>query len=181
MSTTNQPTFAEAVRTFASHDGRTLAELSAEQPVLVVFLRHSGCAFCREALSDLQRQRGRIEASGTSIALVHMVSNDEAAGFFKGYGLADVPRFSDPDRKLYEAFDLHRGNVWQLIGPAVFWRGMKAFFSGHGAGRIRGDVAQLPGTFVLHRGQIVQAFRNKTAADRPEYAAMACAAPSASK
>ena len=173
--------FDEAVLTFPSHDGQTLAQLSAEHPVLAVFLRHSGCAFCREALSDLQKQRSRIEAGGTHLALVHMVSNDEAARFFKSYGLDDVPRFSDPDRKLYEAFDLHRGNLWQLIGPSVFWRGMKAFFSGHGAGRIRGDVAQLPGTFVVHRSHIVQAFRNKTAADRPEYAEMACAMPSASK
>ena len=181
MPTTSELSFDEAIRTFPSHDGRTLAELSAAHPVLVVFLRHSGCAFCREALSDLQKQRSKIEASGTSLALVHMVSNDEAARFFKGYGLDNVPRFSDPDRKLYEAFDLHRGTFWQLMGPSVFWRGMKAFFSGHGAGRIRGDVAQLPGTFVLHRGQIVQAFRNKTAADRPEYAELACAVPSASK
>lgn len=171
--------FEDAVRSFASHDGRTLAQLSADRPVLVVFLRHSGCAFCREALSDLQKQRAKIESGGTSIALVHMVSNEEAGRFFKSYKLDDVPRFSDPDRKLYQAFDLQRGTFRQLIGPAVFWRGMKAFFSGHGAGRIRGDVAQLPGTFVVHRGQIVQAFRNKTAADRPDYAEMAgaCAVP----
>jgi len=171
--------FDDAVRTFASHDGRTLAQLSADQPVLVVFLRHSGCAFCREALSDLQKQRAKIEGSGTSIALVHMVSNDEAAGFFKAYGLDDVPRFSDPDRKLYQAFDLQRGNLWQVIGPAVVWRGIKAILSGHGPGRPRGDVAQLPGTFVVHHGQIVQAFRNKNSAERPDYAEMAgtCAVP----
>jgi peroxiredoxin len=181
MPTTSELSFDEAIRTFPCHDGHTLVELSADHPVLTVFLRHAGCAFCREALSDLQKQRSKIEAAGTSMALVHMVSNDEAVRFFRGYGLDDVPRFSDPGRKLYQAFDLHRGNLWQLIGPSVFWRGMKAFFSGHGAGRIRGDVAQLPGTFVLHRGQIVQAFRNKTAADRPEYAAMVCAVPSASK
>ena len=181
MSIADPTSFAEAVRSFRSQDGRTLNELSAEHPVLVVFLRHTGCAFCREALSDLQKQRGKIERSGTSIALVHMVSNDEAARFFRSYGLDNVPRFSDPERKLYQAFDLHGGNLWQLIGPSVFWRGMKAFFSGHGAGRIRGDVAQLPGTFVLHRGEIVQAFRNKTAADRPDYAELACAVPSESK
>jgi hypothetical protein len=180
MAIPSDLTFDEAVRTFPSHDGRTLGELSVEHPVLVVFLRHAGCAFCREALSDLQKQRAKIEANGTSLALVHMVTNDEAARFFKGYGLDDVPRFSDPERRLYEAFDLHRGTLWQVIGPAVIWRGMKAFFSGHGAGRIRGDAAQLPGTFVVHHGQIVQAFRNKTAADRPDYAEMACAMPSPS-
>jgi peroxiredoxin len=174
MPAHEQITFNDAIRTIASDDGQTLAELSAEHPVLTVFLRHSGCAFCREALSDLQRQRQQIESAGVSIALVHMINDDEAKRFFKLYGLDDVPRFSDPQRRLYEAFDLHRGTLWEVIGPSVIWRGIKAMFAGHFAGRIRGDVAQLPGTFVLHRGQIVQAFRNKTSADRPEYAEMAC-------
>jgi hypothetical protein len=110
-----------------------------------------------------------------------MVSNDEAARFFKPYGLDDVPRFSDPNRKLYEAFDLHRGSLWQVMGPGVVWRGIRAILSGHGVGRPRGDVAQLPGTFVVHHSRIVQAFRNKTSADRPDYAELACAVPSASK
>lgn len=181
MATSNGLSFNEAVHSLTSDSGQTLDQLSADHPVLVVFLRHSGCAFCREALSDLQKQRSRIEASGTSIALVHMVSNEEAATFFRPYGLDNVPRFSDPQRRLYEAFDLHRGTLWQVIGPSVIWRGMKAFFSGHRAGRIRGDVAQLPGTFVLHRGEIVQAYRNKTSADRPDYVEMACAIPVAGK
>ena len=168
-------TFDQAIQTVGSHDGRTLAELSAERPVLIVFLRHSGCTFCREALRDLQQQRQQIEQSGTSIALVHLISDDEAARFFAPYGLADVPRFSDPDRRLYAAFDLQRGTFLQLMGPRVVWRGIQAILSGHGLGFIRGDVRQLPGTFVVHRGQIVQAFRNQTAADRPEYAELACA------
>ena len=69
---TSGPSFDEAVRTLPSQGGQTLAQLSAERPVLVVFLRHTGCAFCREALSDLQKQRSGIESRGTSIALVHM-------------------------------------------------------------------------------------------------------------
>jgi peroxiredoxin len=174
---TPTPTFTEALQTFRSHDGRTLAELSDEHPVLVVFLRHSGCAFCREALSDLQKQRAKIEAEGTTLSLVHMTSNDEAARFFAAYGLDDVPRFSDPQRRLYEAFELHRGTWWQVLGPSVVWRGIKAIFAGQFPGRPRGDVAQLPGTFVVDKGQIVQAFRNKTSADRPDYAEMACAIP----
>ena len=96
-----------------------------------------------------------------------MVSDEEAASFFAKYELDDVPRFSDPNRRLYAAFDLHRGSLWQLLGPSVWWRGAKAFFAGHLVGRIRGDGMQLPGTFILHHGQLVKAFRNATSADRP--------------
>jgi len=180
-STPNVLSFDEAVRTFRTNDGRTLSELSSDRPVLVVFLRHAGCTFCREALADLQKQRSRIEDQGATIALVHMISDAAAAAFFQKYGLDDVPRFSDPDRILYRAFDLKRGSLWQLLGPPVWWRGAKAFFSGHGVGRLQGDGFQLPGTFVVHHGQIVQAYRSKTSADRPDYSQMAksCALPAA--
>lgn len=172
-SQSNTLSFSDAVRSFRSNGGQTLAELSADRPVLVVFLRHAGCTFCREALSDLQQQRSQIEARGVSLALVHMISDETAARFFAKYDLADVPRFSDPDRSLYRAFDLQRGSLWQLLGPPVWWRGAKAFFAGHGVGPLQGDGFQMPGTFVLRRGQVVQAFRNKTSGDRPEYVNMA--------
>ena len=45
--------------------GASLAELSRQQPILVVFLRHAGCTFCREALADLATQRAAIEKTGT--------------------------------------------------------------------------------------------------------------------
>ncbi len=165
--------FAEAIETVHSNQGTTLAELSADHPLLIVFLRHAGCTFCREALSDLQKQRPRIEEHGAKIALVHLGSDAQAALFFQKYALEDVPRFSDPEKRIYAAFDLYRGSLWQLLGPTVWWRGAKAFFSGHGVGKLQGDGFQLPGTFVLHQGKIVEAFRNKTAADRPDYADMA--------
>jgi hypothetical protein len=33
----------------------TLADQLGDAPTLVVFLRHFGCAFCREAVSDLRK------------------------------------------------------------------------------------------------------------------------------
>nr|WP_256200529.1 hypothetical protein [Verrucomicrobium spinosum] len=42
--------------------GPSLAALSQQSPVLVVFLRHAGCTFCREALADIARVRPAIEA-----------------------------------------------------------------------------------------------------------------------
>jgi hypothetical protein len=41
------------LRELPTTTGSTLAALSKDCSVLVVFLRHSGCTFCREALADL--------------------------------------------------------------------------------------------------------------------------------
>ncbi|MGZ0174073.1 MAG: hypothetical protein ACKVHE_31575 [Planctomycetales bacterium] len=39
---------------------------------LVLLLRYAGCPLCREALTDLSKQRTAIEASACGIVLVHM-------------------------------------------------------------------------------------------------------------
>jgi len=155
-------------------NGQTIDDLSRDQPVLLVFLRHFGCTFCREALTDLRVQRSRIEAAGVKVALVHMVSDLEAARFFARYELADVARFSDPGRSLYRRFELRRGGWKQLLSFAVWIRGARAALAeGHGIGLLAGDGFQMPGTFLVLNGQIVQAYRHETAASRPDYCRLA--------
>ncbi|MGC9326322.1 MAG: SelL-related redox protein [Candidatus Hinthialibacter sp.] len=164
----------------AIHDqnGKTLQELSQENPLLVVFLRHNGCTFCREALADLSQKRAAIEESGAKIALIHMGRDDQAAGFFAKYGLDDVSRFSDPERILYRAFDLKRGSFRQLFGWKVLKRGFQAaVFEGRGVGKPVGNGFQMPGAFLLHQGEIIKEFRHQSAADRPDYQEMSSCKP----
>lgn len=156
--------------------GPSLAERSQAAPQLVVFLRHLGCTFCRETLADLARVRPHVEAAGVKIVLVHMVADDQAASVFATYGLADVPRLSDPNKQLYRAFELRRGTLAQLFGPHVWLRGIGAgLWQRHGVGWLQGDGFQMPGAFVVHQGRIVRAFRHADAADRPDYCALAAA------
>ena len=139
--------------------GSSLAEMSRSQPVLVVFLRHAGCTFCREALADLSARRAEIERSGAKMALVHMGTPESFAAFAGRYGLGEVPAISDPARRLY------RGLGW-----SVWWRGARAFFSGHRVGLLAGDGTQMLGVFLIRDGRVVRRFLHATAADRPDYA-----------
>lgn len=157
--------------------GASLAELSMQRPVLTVFLRHSGCTFCREAMADLKAGRAAIEAAGASLALVHMSPPDDFAVFAKSYDLGDVPAVSDPERRLYRGLGLRRGRLAQLLGPGVWWRGYKVWRAGHAVGALAGDGTQMPGAFLLHRGRVVRRFVHATAADRPDYVAL-CELPS---
>ena len=158
--------------------GQSLLEGSFQQPMLFVFLRHFGCTFCREALADVADARARIEAQGARIVLVHMSPDDDAATFFARYGLDDVVRVSDPQRELYRSFELQRGNLRQLFGPRVWFRGWKAgVLDGHGVGRLQGDGLQMPGAFLVRDGRIVRAWRHASAADRPDYCSIAATPP----
>jgi peroxiredoxin len=162
--------FIEALTETIDNGGLSLAERSDSTPVLVVFLRHGGCTFCREALSDIRDKRPTIERAGTATCLVHMMNDDEARKLFASYGLDDLPRISDPDRSLYHAFGLEQGRIGQLLNWKVWWRGIVAgIIHRHGAGRLMGDGRQMPGVFLLEKNRIVRSFRHRTAADRPDY------------
>lgn len=152
--------------------GKTLTELSRQNPVLVVFLRHSGCTFCRQALSDIAEQRKEIEAAGTTVALVHM-GNSEPEDLLKKYQLTDIHCFRDPDCLLYDTFGLQMGGFRALFGLKVWWRGFWAWISGHGIGPLEGNGFRMPGVFLLKRGKVLRSFRHLTAADRPDYIELA--------
>lgn len=157
---------------YVSQSGQTLASL-AERPLFLVFLRHFGCTFCREAVSDLSEKRQAIEAKGTPLAFVHLGAEEKAQWFFKPYGLLDVPRFSDPDARLYQAFGLLRANLSQYLNSESIFRMLGAWTRGHFVGFPAGDIERMPGAFLIHRGEIQKAFRHKLVSDRPDYLALA--------
>jgi hypothetical protein len=164
----------ELLAQFVTQDGQRLDELMRRRPLLLVFLRHAGCTFCRESLADLRRQRRAIEQGGAQIAIVHLSDEAEAAAMFQHYQVDDLPRISDPQGRLYRAFGLGQGRWRQLLAPKVWWRGIQsAFLEGHGFAPATQNVTQMPGVFLLNGGQVVHSFRHTTPADRPDYGALA--------
>jgi peroxiredoxin len=175
------PTPERALEQMRTNNGVSLAELSRTGPVLLVFLRHAGCTFCREALADLRDRRAVIERSGVRLAVVHMDTQDAAAAdFLAGYGLDGAARVSDPERRFYQSFELRRGTFIQLFGPSSFARGVVATLRGHRVGRLVGDGFQMPGAFLVRDGRVVASYRHRSASDRPDYVALACPAPTPS-
>lgn len=166
----------EAMANALTEDGTSLLDLSRRGPHLVVFLRQSGCIFCRESLRELERQRASIEAAGVRIALVHMGMPDEGEALLAPYALDDVAVVSDPLRELYAAFQLSQGSFGQLFGPRVLARTVAAMWRGLSQGPLHGDALQLPGAFVVSHGSILRAYRHAHAADRPDFVALATGA-----
>lgn len=174
----NEFAYQRAVKEIVSRNGWDLESLSHEAPTLVVFLRHLNCIYCRESLAELKRLRTQIEAEGIHIAAVHMGTEDQAQELLSFFDLTDLERFSDPERKLYNAFGLERTTLGQLLGPRS-WLGMvragfkSQFLPGKKLKGIVGDVLQMPGVFLLHEGRIVGDFKPQRVDKRPEYLEMA--------
>jgi len=164
---------AELLGRTLTSSGESLAALSEKSPVLLVLLRHEGCTFCRNAMSDIARLRRQIEGAGTRIVLGHMGAAEEFAAFAERYGLADIAAVADPQRMLYKGLGLQRGRMLQLIGLRVLWTWGKSTLAGHLPGRIKGDPLQLPGAFLLHHGQVIKCHAYRDASDRPDYVMLA--------
>jgi len=155
--------------------GESLATLAEKQPVLLIFLRFFGCSFCREAIGDIAKQRKKLEASGLRIVFVHMSPDAVTAEkFFRKYRLFPIDHIADPEKIYYQAFGLSRSTPTQLLSLMNWIRGFQAVvLEGHGASHPTeelGDGFQMPGVFVLHKGQVKASYVHQHPYDRPDYA-----------
>ena len=161
---------AFALRTKTQY-GVSIAEMSHLSPVLVVFLRQLGCAFCRQSIADLAKRRKEIEKHGAQIALVHMSNEADAGRILANHSLDDLPRVSDPNLSLYHAFGLRRAAVPQFLNPKVVLRMLRASAK-YGVRKALGDTAQMPGAFYIFHGEVLRSYRHQSVADRVDLLAL---------
>jgi len=151
-----------------THD--SLADLSQKNPVLLVFLRHFGCIFCRQALADISKRKSEIVARNIELVFVHMATNKIANQYFDEYGFADTKHISSPNCKIYRDFGLMKGTFGQLFGLKTWIRGYEAKKEGVSGSLTQiGDSLQMPGIFIIDKGQVVDSYIHKVASDRPDY------------
>ena len=155
-----------------TESGASLLELAEASPVLLIFLRHFGCSFCRQAISDIADLRGELARCGVRPVFVHLGTPERAKPFFDYYGIGDVERVSDPEAAVYQnpVFAISRIHpVLTLFQPSVWAGWMKGALFKHGIGAIKEDGKQMQAIFFLKGPKVVREFRYKTIADEPNY------------
>lgn len=166
---------SELLDLYQTNKGVSLMDISNEHPVMLVFLRHFGCTFCKETLWFINNLKPEILAKGTKIVLVHMHNEEKANSELKKYNLSDLDTVSDPESMLYKGFHLKRGTLSQVLGFKVWFRGIylwltKGAFISSPEGV---DTFQMPGIFLVYRGEIIKQYIHLTAADVPPYLELA--------
>lgn len=149
------------------HTGTTvrLSELWKGGGLVLHFLRHLGCPFCRELVVNAQESISKFEEAGVGVAAVSMAPVEESARFRQQFSLS-FPMLSDPQRQAYVAYGLTLGSLWQIVGPATITGKGLASVLRFGVGRPIGDVRQLSGTFVIDEsGTVLLAHRAKDSVD----------------
>jgi peroxiredoxin len=163
---------AQTLAGIRTESGASLLALAEASPVLLVFLRHFGCSFCRQAISDVADLKGELDKRGVRPVFVHLGTPERAKPFFDYYGIGDVERVSDPEALIYQdpVFALPRMHpALTLLQPSVWVGWLKGAFFKHGIGAIKEDGHQMQGIFFLKGPKIVRQFRYKTIADEPDY------------
>jgi hypothetical protein len=156
---------------FSIDSNTSLYDYCLNKKVLLIFLRHKGCTFCRKTLDELYQNKNELIAKNISPVIIHMSeSNNTMFPTLAEYKVSDLPAIADPEKKLYRAFNLKTGNILELFGPKVFLEGIKVFIKGkYGIGALDGDGFQLGGSVLLDNLNIVKIYQTKNAADSVDF------------
>lgn len=146
-----------------------LRERWRSSPLIVTFMRHFGCSFCREHLAALSSADGDVRAAGGETVAIFQYDAEATKSFCDGRSVP-FSCLGDPGREAYTEIGLGRGSLRQLMGWQVVRRGRAAYRAGGGQGGSEGgSIALMPGTFVLdRRGHITLAHYSRSAADNPD-------------
>ncbi len=151
-------------------DTLSLYDMSLEKPVLLVFLRHFGCIFCQEALSELSASMQDIDALNVNLVFVHMSDTETACNYLSKHSLDSLYNISDPSCKIYADFSLVKGKVGQLFGLKVWYRGFGQLAKTNIPSLKQvGDSFQMPGVFLIYQGAIKNMYLHNSIADKPNY------------
>ncbi len=134
-----------------------LARFWSAQPLLIFFMRHFGCAACREHLFQIRNAYATMQAHGGAVVTISQHDPDLTVRYAQTYQLPFVT-LADPTRQAYQAFGVVEGTYWETSGPHVVAHQLKLSLQGNvmGLPRSLGASKQLGGTFVVDTNGIIQ-------------------------
>ena len=107
-------------------------------------------------VAQLRDDRERFEEAGAGVTLIGLGSPQQASAFCAERHVG-VDCVTSPDRSAHRAYGLRRGSFDQVAGPRVWLPWLRNQLGERHQGRFgQGDVAQLPGTFVVDPVGIVR-------------------------
>lgn len=154
-----------------TNEGETVYKISFQKPVFLVFLRHFGCVFCQEALSDLSEMLDNIRDKNVRLIMVHMAEAGLAEKYFGKFNLKKVSHISDTELTYYTHFGLTKGKFSQLYGLSTWMRSFSIRSKGYKLELAKqlGDATQMPGIYTLYEGEIIDSYIHRRASDKPDY------------
>ena len=99
---------------------------------------------------------------------VFMGSREEGDAFLQSLW-PEARGLADPDKRLYEAFNVNRGGVVEMFGPGAVACGIRATMKGNFVGRKHGDPWTLPAFVLVSGDRVLWRHDGNHAGDHPNW------------
>ncbi|PJZ68954.1 peroxiredoxin [Leptospira perolatii] len=137
------------------------------RPALVIFLRHLGCIFCRELVTDLRS----LQSNGLNLPPILFVfpdSKKEGDEFFSRFW-PEASAVANPDVSLYGLAEISDGNLLELAGPEVWISALRAAIKGNFYGVQSRNILQMPRIFLVLKDRILWTHVYRHIGDHPDW------------
>jgi peroxiredoxin len=143
-----------------------IGALTTRGPVLLVFVRHFGCLFCKEQVGEVLTRRADFEARGVEPIIVGNGSVEDARAFAREHA-AGLRVLTDPHREAYCAAGMKRGASTSM-GFGVMRRATRAMMNGYRQTKTQGDPFQQGGVIGFGTdGRVRYRFISEEAGEHP--------------
>lgn len=155
-----------------------LGTLWADQPAVLVWLRHFGCLFCKEQTAELRAHASEIEGRGAQLAFIGNGGTRYATGFRDEF-CPGCTVLTDPDLRSYAAIGARHG-LLTTVGPAAWGPALRAWRRGARQSAVQGHPFQQGGVVVVAPGdRVLFSHISRVAGDHPAAAAVISQIPGA--
>jgi hypothetical protein len=154
--------------------GADFSWLWASGPAVIVWMRHFGCQFYPERLTELRDAQSRFHDVGVNIRCVVQGDKTEAKQFCGALG-AESLCIADPLRRSYEMMGFERTSWAAILFPSPELKARRREVKAKGfkqdwgnTFRRNGDVLQLPGAALIDQKGVVRwIYRGTNTGDLP--------------
>ena len=150
-----------------------IIENSNQSDVVLYFLRHAGCTFCREGLSDLKQNETIF--NNKKLFIIHMAqdnndSSDIGILIKKLNFKINIELIADPDRRLYRIAGIQRAKFKQVFSLRTIYKGFIAgIINRHGVGKLEGDGFMMSGLFFYRKKRLIYSWLPVDVSESPPF------------
>jgi hypothetical protein len=141
--------------------------INSHKIVIVHFLRHLGCIYCKHAVDQLYKISTQ-NPGFPPIIFVHQSPLEVGETFFEKH-FPGASHISDPELSLYNLFGIQSLNGLHYFDPRMILKGIKLTFQGYSNRLGMGNMRLLSGTFLFLNGKLVWQHRAKRAGEEPNW------------
>ncbi|KAL0488886.1 regulator of G-protein signaling [Acrasis kona] len=160
---------------FNTNKGISIGEISKKHKILLLFLRHTNCCFCKEALLDLSDNYKTLIKYNTIPIVVHMESPAYFERFLKKFAdgnqtMENLTSAYDEDNRISKEFKIKSGWSTQIkYIVEILTRAATNQFVNNPVKPPGTDDTRIPALFIIEDNKIINEFRHDHVAVRADY------------